>query len=431
MIAGSPNPRLRALWVSLFVALAPWTSARAQQGEAHEEAPEPVDQVVRVAGTPLFPGRAELWARRVARALRRSGARVEAPETIGWDAAGIEERRLAELAEIEAALGMARRAQVALEEAQALRALASASQRARALLDVPGAAAWLAEIEAMTAIVAAQRGDEVLVEASLRRALALAPDRALQEGEAPPELVARSGALMREDVRRARLEVRVLGTAADPGAAAQVFVDDRPIGALPRELELPAGLHVVRIEARGHRPYARLVDLAPGSRPPMVVALSPSAPAREAETLERAVAGGAPEDVARALDAIVAQGGVPRSVWLVYVGTGALDRSAIVRCRPGACDAPRRADDGSVLTLDATSELGAGEGSLSDALAWIDESPIAPSPPEPPLLESWWLWAGIGAVAVGVGVGIGLAAAPPGGEAPLVLRIDPCTSCGR
>jgi len=104
MIAGSPNPRLRALWVSLFVALAPWTSARAQQGEAHEEAPEPVDQVVRVAGTPLFPGRAELWARRVARALRRSGARVEAPETIGWDAAGIEERRLAELAEIEAAL---------------------------------------------------------------------------------------------------------------------------------------------------------------------------------------------------------------------------------------------------------------------------------------------------------------------------------------
>jgi hypothetical protein len=433
----------RSLLLAVIIGLVPTATAWAQdEPPPAEEASDgervpaiveaPDEQIVRVAGSPEFPGRAELWARRVTRALRRSGASVVVPEAIDWDRAGIEERRLIELEEIEAALGVARRAQVALEEAEALRALSAASRRARDLLDVPGAAAWLAEVEVVTAIVAAQRGDQALAEASLRRALALAPDRALQEGEAPPELVARSIALMREEVRRARIEVRVLGTAASEHAAAQVFVDDRPIGALPRELELPAGLHVLRVEARGHRPYARLVDLAPGSRAPMIVDLAPSAPTRDAQALDRAVLEGSPEDVAAALAQVVADGGVARGVWLVHVGTGALDRSVIVRCGPGACDAPRRVDDASVLTLDAAAEIGASDedAPLAEALAWIDEAPITPPPPPHSLLEEWWLWAGIGAVAIGVGVGVGLAVTPSG-DAPLVLRIDPCTSCGR
>jgi hypothetical protein len=123
---------------------------------------------------------------------------------------------------------------------------------------------------------------------------------------------------------------------------------------------------------------------------------------------------------------------VARGVWLVHVGTGALDRSVIVRCGPGVCDAPRRVDDASVLTLDAAAEIGAGHDprSLAEALAWIDEAAVTPPPPPHSILEEWWLWAGIGAVAIGAGVGVGLAAAPSG-DAPLVLRIDPCTSCGR
>jgi hypothetical protein len=408
--------------------------ARAQAVDEAQRQPlvPPGEQVVRVAGSPSFPGRAELWARRVMRALRREGASVVTPQTIDWDREGMDERRLVQLEEIEAALGVARRAQVALEEGEALRALAAASRRARDLLDVPGAAAWLAEVEVVTAIVAAQRGDAALAEASLRRALALAPDRALQEGEAPPELVARSIALMREEVRRARMEVRVEGTAASERAAAQVFVDDRPIGALPRELELPAGLHVIRVEARGHRSYARLVDLAPGSRAPRVVALAPSAATVHALELDEAIAAGSLDAAASALGAIVDEGGTARSLWLVHVGTGPLDRAVVVRCVPNRCAEPSRIDDTAVLTLEPDAFVGpdASPTQMTAAIAWIDEVPIEPPPPPPSIVEQWWLWAGIGAVAIGAGVGIGLAVTPSG-DAPLVLRIDPCTTCAR
>ncbi|GAB4202436.1 MAG: hypothetical protein OHK0013_15720 [Sandaracinaceae bacterium] len=357
------------------------------------------------------------------------------PTAIDWDRGGFRESRLRELEEIEAALGVARRMQAALEEAEALRALSAASRRARELLDVPGAAAWLAETEVVTAIVAAQRGDASLAEASLRRALALAPDRALQEGEAPPELVAQSLALMREEVRRARFEVRVEGSAADPAAEAEVFVDDRALGRLPRELELPAGLHVLRIEARGHRPYARLLDLAPGSRAPVVVALAPSGASAASGRLDEAVASGTPRDVAEALARVVAEGGLAREVWLVYVGTGPLDRAVVVRCAPGRCDGPRRIDGTDVLAIDARTPMEEGpwpnEATLADARTWLDEAPVELVPPEPSLLEAWWLWAAVGVAALGAAVAIGVAATQPSGEAPLVLRFDPCTRCAR
>ncbi|MBX7195102.1 MAG: PEGA domain-containing protein [Sandaracinaceae bacterium] len=435
---------LRALLLAVLLGLVPTATAWAQEAtppveetidESSASPPReaPREQIVRVAGSPRFPGRAELWARRVTRALRRGGASVVVPEHLDWDREGIDERRLIQLEEIEAALGVARRAQVQLEEAEAMRALSAASRRARDLLDVPGAAEWLAEVEVVTAIVAAQRGDASLAEASLRRALALAPDRALQEGEAPPELVARSIALMREEVRRARIEVQVEGTAATAHAAAQVFVDDRPLGALPREIEVPAGVHVIRVEARGHRPYARLVDLAPGSRAPMLVALAPSAAALDAAALDEAIARGAHDEVAQALADVVAHGGLARAVWLVQIGTGPLDRAVLVRCAPGSCEAPRRIDDATVLALDSTAPIvpESGDGdALADALAWVDETPIEPPPPPPSIAESWWLWTGVGVVAIGLGVGIALGVTPSG-DAPLVLRIDPCTSCAR
>lgn len=427
---------LRTLFVLVPLALLAGRAV-AQDASGREIAPTPAEQIVRVAGSPAFPGRAELWARRVTRALRRGGATVVTPQAIDWERPGIDEARLVQLEEIEAALGVARRAQVALEEAEAMRALAAASRRARDLLDVPGAAAWLAEVEVVTAIVAAQRGEASLAEASLRRALALAPDRALQEGEAAPELVARSIELMREEVRRARLPVRVEGTAAEPAADAQVFVDDRAVGALPRELELPAGLHVIRIEARGHRPYARLIDLAPGSRAPLVASLSPSAPTADALALDEAVASGETDAVAVSLAAIVAHGGLARAAWLVSVGTGPLDRAVLVRCGPGACEPPRRIDDTAVLALDATVPIAvepsteeADRAAMTAALAWIDEIPVEVPPPPRSILEEWWLWAGVGAVVVGAGVAIGVAV-QPSGESPLVLRFDPCTGCAR
>lgn len=391
------------------------------------------EHVVRVAGAPTFPGRGELWARRVTRALERARASVVTPAAYEWDRRGLASWRLEALAEVEASLGAARRAQADLEEDAALRALAEASRRATELLDVPGAAAWLAEVEVVTAIVAAQRGDTSLAEASLRRALALAPDRALQEGEAPPELVARSRELQREEVRRARVEVRVVGTAAEPDAQAEVYVDDRLYGPLPRELELPSGLHVLRIEARGHAPYARLVDLAPGSRAPIVVAPTPGLAMRDAGALDEAIRAGDPLHVREALAAIVAHGGVDRAVWMVFVGVGPLDRALAVQCRARGCDTPLALDDASLVTVDASAPPLASfhpldRATLGLARRWLDEVPVEVPPPEPSIVESWWFWTALGVAAVGAGVGLGLAL-QPSGDAPLVLRIDPCTGC--
>jgi hypothetical protein len=159
--------------------------------------------------------------------------------------------------------------------------------------------------------------------------------------------------------------------------------------------------------------------------------------------------------VASALAHVVAVGGRARDVWLVYVGTGALDRAVLVRCRPGACETPRRIDDTALLTVDARdadpadtnpadtnpadtnpadthpADTGPEVQALALARAWIDEAPTDVTPPEPSLVEAWWLWTAVGVAVVGAGVAIGVAATQPSGEAPLVLRFDPCTQCAR
>jgi len=165
------------------------------------------------------------------------------------------------------------------------------------------------------------------------------------------------------------------------------------------------------------------------------VSLSPGGPTADALGLDEAIASGDAASVALALAAITRHGGLARSVWLVAVGTGPLDRAVVVRCGPGACESPRRVGDTALLALDAAAVIAsevpseAGDrAAMQAALRWVDEIPIEPPPTPPSLLEEWWLWASVGAVVVGAGVAIGLAA-QPSGEAPLVLRFDPCLGC--
>ncbi len=417
-----------ALAASLAAPLA--AQAPASRGEAAFTGAH--EHVVRILGEPTFAGRAELWARRVAHALEREGARVVTPDVEQWDGDGFDEGRLALLERLASALEAARRAQAALDEGEALRSLSAASELAREALDVPSATAWLAEIEVATAIIASERGDAELAEASLRRALSLAPDRALGEGEASPALVARSRAIRREEVRRARVEVRLAPTAT-PSPAARIFVDDRELGSLPREVEVSAGAHVLRVEAEGRRPYARLVTFAPGVRAPWSVALAPSRATVLAQALEEAIRGGSLEAVAALLARIEAEGGAARTLWLVSVGTGALDRALVVRCEAGGCARADRLEGSEAIQLHPDAPLARAEGPRIRATerAWIDEVPgLAPEPSSAPILDAWWLWAGIGVAVVGAAVGVGLAATSS--EQPaLVLRVDPCSSCGR
>lgn len=432
--------RAGALATSLLVSFAASSAHRrvvcADAGSVERVATESAsgwEHVVRVAGRPALPGRAELWARRVSRALRREGAALVEPGPFDWERPGFAERRLDDLEAVAAALASARRALVALDEAAALGALASAAAQARALLDVPGAAGWLAEVEIATAIVATQRGEHALAEASLRRALALSSDRLLEEGEAPPELVAVARALARGEARRSRLTVRARGEDAVGVLAARLFVDDRLEGPLPRDVELSAGFHVFRIEAPGHRPYARSIELAPGPRPPLEVRLAPSPVSLAALALERAILEGQPSAVASALASIVAAGGVERVVWLVFVGTGPLDRAVVVRCTPGVCGPPLRLEDTARFSTrgDGNEEpsLSSLDGVLPSARVWLDEVPR--SLPLGRAEEPWWPWVGAAtAVALAVGVGIAVAVSPESAP-PLVLRIDPCTGCAR
>jgi hypothetical protein len=153
--------------------------------------------------------------------------------------------RLEVLARIDELVVRARESAVRLEERDALQSLARAEELAIQHLDVPGMAAWYAEIELAIALTAAQAELGGLADAALSRAASVDPSRAVQVGEARPELVERSRAALRALATgpRGRFEV----SASVPGARA--YLDDRLLGSLPRAVEAARGTHVLRIEA--------------------------------------------------------------------------------------------------------------------------------------------------------------------------------------
>lgn len=82
-------------------------------------------------------------------------------------------------------------------------------------------------------------------------------ERYLREGEVRAEdraQVEASIAALRDILGTLRIEVDVAG--------AEVWVDDRQVGAAPGRVRIPAGRHVVELRAPGHAPSRREVELA-------------------------------------------------------------------------------------------------------------------------------------------------------------------------
>ena len=111
-------------------------------------------------------------------------------------------------------------------------------------------------------------GREDLAREALRRAVALAPDAALDEGTHPPDVRA-----LYETIRTAaRADAPVaIAVTSEPGAAS-VSLDGREVGITPATVHATPGVHYVRLEAAGHVPRVMPVTFGPDT-PPLSVAL--------------------------------------------------------------------------------------------------------------------------------------------------------------
>jgi hypothetical protein len=382
--------------------------------------------VVWIAGrhSPEVAGRARRWSRRVARAIAAAGVAVtDEPERWAHEPSGSEEARVERLSAIEDRVHEAHEARARLDQARALALLADAERMAHSVLDVPGATAWYAEVEIAIAVTAAEIGRTGLAEAALARATAVDPTRTLRGAEATPDLVASAAAIGRAIATgpRGRFDLR----ASAPGAT--VTLDGRRLGEAPLGVETSVGSHVLRVDAPGHRSWARVIDVLEGGRAAIDVVLAPEPGLEIARELRAAVDALTHDRVVVSLAALEALGRAPRALWLVEASEGAIDRAIVVACRASGCSAPIRIDAGRVESMmprdpdRATEPL--DRHTLSDARDWLDEPiPVEPPPPPPaPLWEEPWAWAIAGALVLG-GVAAAVGATWPSRVSRLGVR---------
>lgn len=339
-------------------------------------------------------GHARTWSERIGPELGETASLAEwARRATPVDS--VDPARLAALSEIEALLLRARAlsARFAQREGlQALRLLAQADELAQQSLDVPGAAAWYAEVQLATAIVATQVGHLGLAQASLRRAASVDPGRAVLLGEAHPDVVSRARAAIASAITgpRGRFEVRT------SAAGAVAFLDDHALGSLPLRTDASVGPHVLRIEAPGYLPWARIVEVLEGNREPMSVELSPSPWIARAEHVEAAARAGDRRELRTLL-----RDWSGLTVWLLWAsGRG---RAVVVPCRAAGCAEAYLLDQASARIANAES------AEPHVALSWMSEIEhhIVRSTP---WWEEWWFWTAVGSVLALGAVGIGLAA---------------------
>lgn len=303
---------------------------------------------------------------------------------------------IADLSQVETLIAQAREAATRLREGEALHALTEA----RALLErrarTPGVARWLAEVELATGVVAHQQGRHALAEQSLGRAASLDPSRRLGAAEAPPPVVRRAQELARAAATRPETELTIRSTAA----GARAYLDDRALGSLPVSVEVGVGRHVLRIEAPGHRPWGRVVDLTEGRSRPWEVTLSPI----DGEARRRRIAAADLASLPATLE------GEASVLWVKVRG----DRALVTRCTALGCTEPvvRAVDD--VFEVEEGEPL-AGERlttAWTEGLAALGHDPFGGELPPPP--TPWWQkgssWVAIalGAVVVGVALGFSL-----------------------
>ena len=304
---------------------------------------------------------------------------------------------VADLSRVETLISQAREAATRLREGAALDALAEA----RALLErharLPGVARWLAEVELATGVVAHQQGRPTLAEQSLSRAASLDPDRRLGAAEAAPPVVQRAEELARAAATRPEAELTIRSAAA----GARGYLDDRPLGPLPVRVETGVGRHVLRVEAPGHRPWGRVIDLREGRRRPWDVTLSPI----EKEARRRRLARAALSDVPESLE------GEASMLWVSVRG----DRALVTHCTSLGCTAPEVRTAGDIFEARENGGLLTGEPLLAAwnaGLADLVREPTGRELPPPP--RPWWergsTWVSValGAIVAGVALGFSL-----------------------
>lgn len=294
----------------------------------------------------LVRGSSDEGVSRMVDALRAAGA---APVTSAQallarePLEGASPRDLETLDAVERALTAARTHAAELDERAALADVARAQRHASALVGMPAGRVFLAEVEIAVALVAWQLGNRPLAEASLARAVSLDPRRRLRAADADPDLVALADAILAAQERRPRASLVITS-----GLPASVYVDDVLVGATPARLDVRTGVHVVRIVAPLHAPYAALVaverDLS------LDVALSPRPAALLVAELEGALDEG---DLTRAVHLCerLAQEGLTLRAAYGRAGEAVL-------CDARGCTLPAE-------TLDADAERGSPEASLA------------------------------------------------------------------
>ena len=327
--------------------------------------------------------------------------------------------RLERVRDVDAAISLARQATFALDEVRALRALSSAEHALQETLELPGASLFYAELQLQLGVSAAHAGLLPLADAAFARAASIDPTRALLAGEASPEVVLLARRAF-ERVANAK-EGTLHLTASSP--AARVFIDDRAIGEAPLTARVRGGLHVLRVEADGHAPYARLIDVLEGERPIWHIALSPDPYVLAMRELEAALARSSVAEIERASARVFA---LEPALQLLVFGEHVLERGWFARCERAACAIGTYASLGGesphVQRVDALTG-----STLTDARAWLtpERSVVAATQAAAPSLwQRWYVWALAGAIVVGAGVGVA-AASQPDPQRSLRVSVDP------
>jgi hypothetical protein len=329
--------------------------------------------------------------------------------------------RLERVRDVDQAIALARQATFALEEDRALRALSAAEHTLQETLELPGASVFYAELQLQLGVSAAHSGLFALADAAFGRAASIDPTRALLAGEAAPEVVLLA---RRAYERVANAKEGTLHIAAS-SPAARVFIDDRALGEAPLTTRVRGGPHVLRVEADGHAPYARLIDVLEGERPIWRITLSPDPFVLALRDLEGALLRGKAHEIERASARVLA---LEPALKLLVFGQRARERGWFAYCQRGqraVCGIGTYANNGGESHVQRVDTLTGS--TLTDARAWLtpERSVVAATQAaEPSLWQRWYVWALTGAVVVAAGVGVA-AASQPDPQRSLRVSVDP------
>lgn len=302
----------------------------------------------------------------------------------------------AALAEVEQRLGAARAGFLAQDYAAMIVALTTAEAAAIAALPAgPACAATLWEIEfqlGLGLLTRAQPGDAERARARFALALALDEARRPVPGLYGPDV---GLAFVQAVDEAARRPARPLQRALSP-VDATVTIDCR---ALTPEAALRPGLHLVRVDAPGHRGRAEPLELDAT----LTVTLSPTRELQLGGWWQR---GALDPASASARAAVHAFSGATRIVWLAETDAEARHVARLIV--DGAVKRVARADR-------------AGDAVVQ---ALLVEAPPAPAQPRRTRRTGLWLGlagAALGSVALGLGLGLGLRE-PTNAHLQLIVR---------